>query len=225
MTRGHFLNPAATEEILIDVAARYSLGLRSFMAQNLRGGSWDEVFVTVALDTGNPLTSVQRQAHLGNIIRDEQRNFPPECTVTHVDLVPGVALENVLTLSFVMINKDTSGGFDLLKGILDELSDLGQAVASAFVPAASAMSFVNQRVHSLHAALFRRCDGVLAADRIVLSGAQLAKWTESSDQLTKTNLYSGTSTGELLSGCNQFPSQYQVTGRLTDNGQTQPRYR
>lgn len=202
------------EETWIDVAARYSLGLLSFKADQIRGGFHDEVFVTVALDTGNPLTSVQRQVHIGkNIIRGDQVNFPPECMVYPLDVVPGVARENVVALSFVMINKDTGGTFDLLKSIADELSDLGQAVASAFVPG-DTMALVNQRVHSLHSALFGGCDGVLAADRVVLSGAQLAKWTESVDQFAIANFYKGASTGSALAGCNQTPSVYEVTWAL-----------
>src|SRR5262249_27834988 len=126
---------------------------------------------------------------------------------------PGVVPADVVILSFVMINKDVTGNFSLLKEILDELSDIGDAIASAFV-SGDLMGLVNQRVHTFHSALFAGCDGTVAVDKIVLSGAQLAKWTESGDQFARTNPYSGESTGSALYGCNQNPSLYEVTWAL-----------
>lgn len=179
------------KEISIEIAARFDIGLASFIPKQIRSNDKDTVVGSASLIPANNLSAFSAvSGSASNVIGGgSEKPFPYPPTFMDIDVVPGSEPRNTVLFSYVVLNNGHPISADLLS-LLNELSDIGDAVASAFVPGQT-MTLVNKRMHDFHQALFDGCDGLLAADRIVLTGRQLVDWTGNVDDHRETREYSG----------------------------------
>jgi hypothetical protein len=212
---------SAIAETSLEVSARYTWSLDSLHADFIRGGSNDQDFAIMTLAVGNEFDFMTRKEAIGKVLAGDTVQFPKSMQITF-DVLPGRERENTVLANFLVVNRDRSPNANILKDILNEISDSLDALASIFVPGDS-MHFVNDRMHSVHASMFPGiCDGVVAADSISVTGATLDDWTETlraavveppepetGDVHTETKTYDADKAAVI--GCGNHGSVYKIT--------------
>jgi hypothetical protein len=216
-------NVVARTEMPVDVAARYAIALSNFKAKTLRGGDHDELQITMSVQPADSFAMVALQETNVFVSADEaargvQKSFSPSLRVDKIDVAPGSGSRYTVNLSFVILNVDTQN--ILLTAVLNEISDVAAAIASAYVPG-DTMTYLNARMHALHQSLLAGCNGLVAADKLFLTGYQLNEWTATIDSHSETKRYISPDKTPQFGCSNQF-SDYDVTYTLQRQRQPLP---
>lgn len=165
--------------------ANYTLSLDNFHISRTRAlrNDTDYVSLTVQVD-GQPATTQTR--YMGDVHGGDH----------DVGLQIPFTVDSGMNVTFVyqIINSGYAASHeDAGQKILDGLSDAGEKIATGYYPALKDVwHAVNDIMHQLHGIFFPNCDGIVAADKIVISGDQLDMWTASTGSFAKTIEYPGT---------------------------------
>jgi hypothetical protein len=216
-------NILARESTKVDVAARYTFRLQNCKVEQILGGTHDELWPTMSIihSSGIVMGSVQEPDPLsglpGSIVKggDEvQLNL----AIENIDILPGSRLEDTIVLVWSLVNLDSRNSF--LETYLGEISNIGQAVASAFTPGDAAQLF-NDKMHQLLHEFFSGCNGLAAADRIILTGYQLHEWTRLQDVRSTTKDYHSPQQSAQVVCSGQFGA-YSITSTIERQRQPKP---
>lgn len=182
----------AQKEVAIDIASRFDIGLAGFIPFQIRSNDQDTVVGSVSVIPANRLGALSVSTRpAGTVVKSGSKEMPfiDPLVIPNINVIPGIQPENTVQFSLIVLNHGNIISSDLLDA-LNELSDVGDAIASAWVPGDS-MQLVNKHMHAFHQTLFDGCNGLLAADKILLTGRQLTDWTQNADDHLETRTYTG----------------------------------
>jgi hypothetical protein len=222
-----FPPPAFYTSTSVDVAARYQLQVDWFKVDNPRSlrndtilGSCTVLFGDNPLpnphpgspfDVPKPTQAFDFKDHGGGDVVPTPFAFGP------FESVPGLPPD--LTFDFVFLNAGyAASGEEQTKKVLDTLSDVGAAIASAAIPAAAAIfPLVNQAHKESNAAFLSSCDGTVAADKITMMSDALAGQTANEGTYSETRHYTGTSSPVICGETSNYDVKFSIV-RLSHHG-------
>jgi hypothetical protein len=203
-----FPQPTAIANIAIDVAAIYQVSLDSFQILKTRAGfqygEKDTDFVTFSAQLSGEASSAATKS-LGSW---SSGSYPIDLQLGPFNSIPGD--DRSLTFNFAITNSGfASSNQQTAEMIFNAASDVSQQVLDAALPGYP-WALINKITHWINEHLVTDCDGVVAADQMVLSSTQLAQCTTTDASYTETRHYRG-SPSPVLCG---DTSDYTVTWSL-----------
>jgi hypothetical protein len=139
--------------------------------------------------------------------------WTPTFTFGPISGVPGLAPDLVFNYSFANKGYDQSHEADMLT-VLDWISKLGAAIASAALPAYSGLSpIVEQFNEFINSLFFTNCDGLVAGDSFTVQSAKLAAVTGGDQHVFSTDpplKYQGTSSPVMCGETSNYEVHWTI---------------
>lgn len=191
------------------MASKYIVRLVKFHIDNTRARGDDTDYVTLNARVNQQPIQTQTK-FVGDV---NNGDHPVDIQVGPFEVGPS----DSLLFNYVILNKGhTNGDRDKVEAAL---STAAASALGTVLPGGSLWAIVGQGIGELIKLSDPDCDGVVAADKITLSGTDAEHYTAEISEYTEPRKYTGT---DSPSGCGTN-SLYEVTWALTKIQETSPR--
>jgi hypothetical protein len=125
--------------------------------------------------------------------------------------VPGVAAD--VKFNYIFDNRGFQGSAEEVGGrVLNDLSKAGQALATFAIPqGAAAFDKANEVHEKINNALFSDCDGIVAADQIVMKSDVLEAVTRGTGSFSENRPYIGSSSPAVCGMTSHYRVRFTIT--------------
>lgn len=195
--------PSAIATTDVGVAARFTLTLESFEIANTRALHEDTDYISLAAKVGD-----QQPVHQTQFVGDVNNGVHPVgVRLNPFDIVPEGSQD--LNFSYLIVNSGYAKSHEKdAEATSDTISDLTQAVLTILYPSwSAAWTVANALTHWLNHVFGADCDGLVAADQVMVPSGLLDTWTKASGRHREKRYYPGT---DSAVGCGSN-SEYYVT--------------